>query len=88
MLYDLHKEKLTANVLRLVKSEDLAQDILQELFTKMWTERHRIDIDKPLQNYLFRISKNLIIDTFRRSSRDKTLFFGTDVFCDGKLRTC
>lgn len=75
MLYDLHKEKLTANVLRLVKSEDLAQDILQELFTKMWTERHRIDIDKPLQNYLFRISKNLIIDTFRRSSRDKTLFF-------------
>lgn len=72
-IYHLHSSKLYANLLRLVKSEELAMDLLQDLYIKLWNNRSSIDVDKSIGAYLFSIAKNLAIDFFRRAARESNL---------------
>lgn len=70
-VYHLYKRRLAGNLLRLLKSHDLVDDVLQELFAKLWQHRATINVDQPLKAYLFGIARNLTIDTFRRASREE-----------------
>ncbi|WP_054511042.1 RNA polymerase sigma factor [Chryseobacterium sp. ERMR1:04] len=72
-IYSIHKEKLAGRLFRLLKSWELVEDILQELFIKLWNNRDIIDGDKPLEAYLYRIASNLVNDYFRSVSKDKNL---------------
>lgn len=72
-LYHHHKRVLAANILALIKSETQAEEILQEVFLRVWRYRERIDIDKPFLHYLNTIGRNLVYDTFRRTLRDRQL---------------
>lgn len=72
-IYHLHSARLYNNLLRLVKSEDLSMDLLQDLYVKLWNNRESIDIDKSIGAYLFSIAKNLAIDFFRRAARESNL---------------
>lgn len=72
-IYSIHKEKMGGSIFRLVKSWDLVEDILQELFIKLWKNRTIIDVEKPIEAYLFRIAANLVNDYFRGISKDKKL---------------
>lgn len=73
ILYHSHKRKLAGNLLRLLKSEELAQETLQELFLKIWDNRANIDPERSFRSYLFRIAQNMVYDLFRRSARDKRI---------------
>ena len=42
----------------LVKNEAEAEEIVQELFVRIWEKREKIQIDTSLKNYLFRAVKN------------------------------
>ncbi len=72
-VYDRYKGPLMGNLLKLLKSPDLASEMLQELFTKLWNHRASIDVERPIKGYLFRIAENLVIDMFRRAARDKEM---------------
>ncbi|SEJ57938.1 RNA polymerase sigma-70 factor, ECF subfamily [Dyadobacter sp. SG02] len=72
-LYEKYSLKLYANILRLVKSEDIAKEILQELFLKIWEMRGQIDPEKSFKSFLYKIAGNLVYDHFRKVSRDKKL---------------
>jgi len=72
-LYHQHKARLYGNILRLVKSEDIAEEILQDVFLRIWEKRHLIDPDKSIGSYLFRIARNLVIDFYRKAAVDKEL---------------
>ncbi|WAC13528.1 RNA polymerase sigma factor [Dyadobacter pollutisoli] len=69
-LFHLYKHKLYAYVLRLTESEMLAEDIVQDIFMKLWNEHRTLaGIDK-FGSYLFRMSKNHAINHFRRMSHE------------------
>ncbi|MDW7690636.1 RNA polymerase sigma-70 factor [Flammeovirgaceae bacterium SG7u.132] len=61
-LYDLYRDKLYGFSLKLLASEELSKDVVQETFIKLWENRQKIDETKSLSSYLFTISKNLIKD--------------------------
>lgn len=73
ILYDRYAGKLTANLLRLLKSPELTEEILQELFLKIWETRNQIDPEKSFRSYLFRIAHNMVYQTFRESARQRRL---------------
>jgi len=60
-------------LIKLVKSEQVAQEALQDVFIKIWDHRHSIDPDKSFRSYLFRIAENAVYDLYRKASRDKAL---------------
>lgn len=72
-LYRLYSERLLGYLLKLLKSEDIACEILQDAFIKVWHNRRNIDPEQSFRSYLFRIAENLVYDFFRKAARDKKL---------------
>lgn len=70
-IYKLYSTRLYGNLLKLVKSEVEAQEILQEVFIKIWDSRQTLDIDKSFRSWLFKIAENKVYDFFRKAARDK-----------------
>lgn len=71
--YKKYKIRLYSNILKLVKSPEIASDILQEVFIAAWTNRNKIDIDLSFESLLFKIAQNKVYDFFRKVARDRTL---------------
>ena len=70
-IYKLYSARLYGNLLKLVKSEAEAQEILQDVFLKIWENRQSIDMEKSFRSYLFKIAENKVYDFFRKVARDK-----------------
>lgn len=70
ILYNRHKQSLAANLLKLLKSEELTFDLLQDLFLKVWENRNQINPEKSFGGYLFTIAENMVADYYRRAARD------------------
>ncbi|TJZ60019.1 sigma-70 family RNA polymerase sigma factor [Sphingobacterium olei] len=73
ILYNNYKVRIAGNLFKLLKSDDLVKEILQELFVKIWEVRTQIDPEKSFKSYLFRIAENLVHDYFRKVAKDKRL---------------
>lgn len=77
-LYQLYSLRLFGRIIRLVKSEAVAEEILQELFLKVWEKRDKIDPELNFKSFLFSIAQNMVYDHFRKMSlteRFRTEFF-------------
>ena len=69
MLYDHYSSALYGVILRILKREELAEDVLQETFIKVWRNIGSYDETKGrLFTWLVRIARNLALD--RLKSRD------------------
>ena len=73
ILYNNYKYRIAGNLFKLLKSDDLVKEVLQELFFKIWEVRTQIDAEKSFKSYLFRIAENLVHDYFRKVAKDKRL---------------
>ncbi len=73
ILYNSYKFRIAGNLFKLLKSDDLVKEVLQELFFKIWEVRTQIDPEKSFKSYLFRIAENLVYDYFRKIAKDKRL---------------
>ena len=60
-------------ILRFVKLPDLAEDLVHDVFLKLWEARQRIDPQRPVGAYLYRISRNHVFKTMTRISADRSL---------------
>ncbi|MEX0312965.1 MAG: RNA polymerase sigma factor [Allomuricauda sp.] len=66
LLYDNYGETLFGVAYKVVKDEELAQDVLQESFIKIWKKADSYDASKAkLFTWLFRITRNTAIDKLR-----------------------
>lgn len=66
MLYDMYSPTLYGVVLQIVKVEEVAEDVLQEAFIKIWKSFDSYDEGKgKLFTWMINISRNLAIDKVR-----------------------
>lgn len=70
-IYDRFSKQFYRNILYLVKDEDVAQELLQELFLKFWLKREYIDASKKWQSYLYETARNLVLTHFRKVAKDQ-----------------
>ena len=62
VLYDNYKDKLYFFCLKYVKSEELARDILQETFIKIWNIRDKLDDNQNFDAFIFKLIKNSLVN--------------------------
>jgi|GEM_PF-36392 len=72
-LYKMYSERLLGYLLKLVKVETIACDLLQVVFMKVWNNRDHIDSNLSFRSYLFQIAENTAYDFFRKAARDKKI---------------
>lgn len=81
-LYHQYKAQIYYNLIRLLHSEDLAEELLQEVFLKVWESRTQIKLEMSFQAYLYRVSKNAAIDFYRRTAKQRLLLSKAALFTD------
>jgi RNA polymerase sigma-70 factor (ECF subfamily) len=65
-LYKLFEPKLYAFAMHLTRQKEDAEEIVQEVFVKVWERRHLLDPDQNFDGYLFSIAKNMVYNRTRR----------------------
>jgi RNA polymerase sigma-70 factor (ECF subfamily) len=72
-VYTLYVGRLHTFVLKIVKSPEVADDVVQEVFIHLWEIRASLDPDKNFQSFLFTITRNRVLNILKRSSVDSAL---------------
>ena len=65
----LHKNLypgLYSYLFQIVKDEDIVDDLLQELFVKLWHKRNKLGAIKNVKAYFFTASRSMAINYFRQ----------------------
>ena len=57
-LFRLLRPPLLRYVAAIVHDASLAHDLVQDVFVDLWQRRTRLDVDKPLKPYLYRMARN------------------------------
>ena len=73
-LYHRYSGQIYYNVLRMVKDEHTAEEIVQEMFVKVWQKCDTIQAETNFAAFLYRVGQNMVIDFYRKLQRDRTLY--------------
>lgn len=65
-IYDIHIRQLHYFVLKTAKSRELAEDIVQDVFIKVWDNRLHIDPTLPFKPYLYTLAKRHLLNLLKR----------------------
>ena len=69
-LFTRYAQKLFAFALSYLKNEDDAEEVVQEVFLKVWDRRQELRTDTSFQSYVFTIAFNSIRKTFNKRARE------------------
>jgi len=69
ILYERHKGPLYRYLRRTCHSREVADDLFQEVWSKVIASRGRYEVRAQFNTFLFRIAHNCAIDHFRRAGR-------------------
>lgn len=72
-LYNKYSVQLYVNILKMVKNEKQAEEMIQILFFRVWQKRLTINYEKDFAGYLYRCAQNLVFDYYRKLERDRKL---------------
>jgi RNA polymerase sigma-70 factor (family 1) len=70
-LYEFYQGRIFLFAYRFTKSKDAAEEVVQEVFVKLWEKREQINIEKNFSAYIIRVTKNLILDGLKKAASDK-----------------
>lgn len=73
-LYHQYSNRIYGKLLRLTKSVEVSEELLQDVFMKVWEHRERIDPALSFKSYLFRIAEHLISDYYRHAAKDRRAY--------------
>jgi len=69
-LFHLWRDKLYFFVLRITQSPEMAEDILQDVFVKIWTNRAALNTIQYFDAYVYKMSQNQAISGMKRAAQE------------------
>jgi RNA polymerase sigma-70 factor, ECF subfamily len=79
VLFYKYRNKIKGFVVRLIPTQIDPEEIVQEVFVKIWLKKEAINPEKDFQSYLFSIAKNLVLDHLK-SAVNRRLYFVDELF--------
>ena len=70
-LFMKHHQMLGSHIYRLTNSLDLAEEIVQDVFLKIWLSRETLAEVDNIKGYLFVVSKNHTLNCMRKLSKER-----------------
>lgn len=71
--YDKYRAQLYRKLLKMVRLEEIAEELLQDLFIKVWDKRMLINPEQSFKAYLYRIAEHMVYDFYRKVARESRL---------------
>lgn len=73
-LYQTYSGPMYVNMLKMVKDKRLTEELVQDLFSRIW-QRHEVFVNETdFKPYLYRAAQNLVIDFYRKLKRDRLMY--------------
>jgi RNA polymerase sigma-70 factor (ECF subfamily) len=79
-LFGLYRDKLFSYSFRITKHEAGAEEIVQDVFMKIWTGRQQIDPSQNINAYLYKITEHMALNFLKKLARDRQLMEKVAVF--------
>jgi len=76
VLFYKYRNKVKGFTIRMVPAQIDPEEIVQEVFVKVWLKRESINPDKDFQSFLFSIAKNLVLDQLKSAVNRRLYFVG------------
>jgi len=74
ILFDRYYKKLLDYAATFTNDLQEAEDIVQQTFITLWTNRKKINTTKSIKSYLYKITYNSYIDTYRKQKHRDNFF--------------
>jgi len=79
-LFELYKNKIFTIAFRITRSVPVAEEIVQDVFVKLWLHRERLADVAYFRAYLFTSARNETFTALKKAAKHPTFMFGlTDV---------
>jgi len=87
VLFYKYRNKVKGFAMRMIPTQIDPEEVVQEVFVKVWLKREYIDSDREFQTYLFSITKNLVLDHLK-SAVNRRLYFVEEHFQQDIIADC
>ncbi|MCC5905283.1 MAG: RNA polymerase sigma-70 factor [Balneolaceae bacterium] len=71
-IFDHYRPRIYSVALNMLKSSNQAEDVVQEVFLKIWTQQEKMININNLEGYLFMMARNNIYDRFKKLASERT----------------
>jgi len=69
-IYSRYSRLLLPKIQRMVKNNEVADELLQDIFLKVWINRNDIDLSKSFKGWIFTIAQNTVYGYYRKLALD------------------
>lgn len=70
-LFNTYFSKVSGFIFSIVKNDEVARDIAQEIFLRLWEDRHVVSLDAKLGPYLYTIARNRAINHLKHKKHQQ-----------------
>lgn len=64
-IYAQHYKRLCVFLMGYCSDKDIVEDVVQDVFVKLWLNKEQLEIKSSLTAYLFKVAYNLLMDNYR-----------------------
>lgn len=73
IIYDYHAEAMWALCFKYTKSREVTEELVNDIFIRIWNNRELIDPEQGVKNYLYATARNILHNWFVSVSRNKRM---------------
>jgi RNA polymerase sigma-70 factor (ECF subfamily) len=73
LVFEKYRNQLFAYLFKVTKSRETAEEVVLDVFLKLWHGREAVTEIENLEAFLFRVAHNKAIDFFRAAKRNPTM---------------
>ncbi|MHA4739113.1 RNA polymerase sigma factor [Dyadobacter sp. MSC1_007] len=77
-LFDHYHQRLGIHIYRITRSEEIAEELVHDVFLKLWLNRELLSGIDNFAVYLFVVSKNAALNALKKIASEKLKFTGLD----------
>ena len=67
LIFKIYNQKVFNFCLKLLKKQEDAEEVTQEVFIALWENHEKIELNTSLSSYIYRIARNKIYNIYRKS---------------------
>ncbi|WP_035669161.1 RNA polymerase sigma factor [Flavobacterium sp. 83] len=72
-LFDFYYQDIYGYSISILKSKELAEENVQEVFLKIWLHRENLNLEQSFKSYLFTIARNQAFNFLNKAANDELL---------------
>ena len=70
VIYQFYSNSIYSKIIKMTKDEAVADDLLQDIFVKIWERRAFINEEFSFRGWIYKIAENCVYDYYRMLSQD------------------